>query len=59
MIIIILMYCLFIQTALDDINTERATYHLSRQGLDTMYQDMQQRLHDESVTRQVCIYDES
>jgi chromosome segregation ATPase len=35
------------QTAQDDIDTERAAYQMSRQGLDTMYQDVQQRLQHE------------
>ena len=42
-----------VQTAQDDIDTERAAYQLSRQGLDTMYQDIQQRLHQELLSKQV------
>lgn len=44
-----------LQTAQDDIDTERAAYHMSRQGLDTMYQDIQQRLQLEINSKTVCI----
>lgn len=40
------------QTAQDDIDTERAAYHMSRQGLDTMYKDIQQRLRMEATGKQ-------
>lgn len=41
-----------LQTAQDDIDTERAAYHMSRQGLDTMYKDIQQRLQMEAIGKQ-------
>lgn len=51
-------FCLIIsvKTAQDDIDTERAAYHMSRQGLDTMYKDIQQRLRIEALGKQVCYF---
>ena len=39
----------------EDIATERETYAQSRQGLDTLYIDVQKKLQDESTARQVYI----
>jgi len=47
------LLCGIWQTAQEDIDTERAAYHMSRQGLDTMYQDIQQRLQIEINNRMV------
>ena len=37
----------------EDIATERETYVQSRQGLDTLYIDVQKKLQEESSARQV------
>jgi len=42
-----------VQTAQDDIDTERAAYQMSRAGLDIMYQESQQRLQHEVNCRTV------
>jgi len=47
------MRCFGLQTAQDDIDTERAAYQMSRAGLDTMYQESQQRLQHEINCRTV------
>ena len=41
------------QTAKVDLDTERETYETSRNGLDTMYQDMQKKLREETGVRLV------
>ena len=47
------LHCFCLQTAQDDIDTERAAYQMSRAGLDTMYQESQQRLQHEITCRTV------
>jgi hypothetical protein len=39
--------------ALQDIETERETYKQSRQGLDTLYQNVKQKLDNEMELRSV------
>ena len=41
------------QIAHDDLTTERETYQTSRAGLDTMYQDLQTRMAEETQMRLV------
>ena len=48
-------YLLLLQfkSVTEDIATERETYAQSRQGLDSLYIDVQKKLQDESTARQV------
>lgn len=43
-----------LQSAQQDIQTERETYQQSRQGLDVMYQEVKKKLQDETQMRLVC-----
>ena len=45
--------CLLVQSVTEDIATERETYAQSRQGLDSLYIDVQKKLQEETSARQV------
>ena len=47
------LFALQFKSVTEDIATERETYAQSRQGLDTLYIDVQKKLQDESTARQV------
>ena len=53
MSLVIWIVSIMVQTALQDIRTERETYQQSRVGLDGLYQDTRQKLLHEAQLRMV------